>query len=249
MNHYSYRSNQTVSALMILVTCVVATQLDADEVRTRVEGVAHAKGVVLLQMTFPSRDELWNVRMDASRDGVDFYEAGIGLPRAYRLFKSISNDGRNTTVLVPAIAWFHTKRFFFDEPGNYWFRWGVTFRDQDKSRTILDQRDPDIRGVVVDQLVEVGEPLDADLRFIAGLADPALCRLMFGDGWFDQFTDTESERYANPDARAVKVIGWLLHATREDWIGDIMREAGPRGDIRKAADILFGVAKEFPESS
>lgn len=249
MNHQLCSSNRAISALVTLVTCAMTPQLHGNDVRTQVDGEAHAKGVVLLRVTFSSKGEVWSVRLDTSRDGEEFREAGIGLPRAYKLFRSIANDQKNTSVLVPAIAWFRTEGFFFDEPGTYWFRWGISFRNQEKPRTVPDQRDPNIEAVVVDQIVEVEPPTQADLDFIAGLGGRNLMRAMAGEDFFERQTGDAIEHVSDPEVRAVGVIGRLLYATREGWVGDIMRVAGPRGDARNAAEMLLNLAKEIPESS
>lgn len=249
MNYQWYRSSRAVSSLVMLVTCNITTQLHANDVYTGVDGDAHAMGVVLLRVTFPSRGEVWSVRLGTSRDGKEFREAGIGLPRAYQLFRSISYHEGTTTVLVPAIAWFRTGRFFFDEPGRYWFRWGIAFRDQDKPRTVRDQRDFDIEAVVVDQVVEVGVPTRADLDFISGLADEDLARYIFGADFFERQTGDAIQHIADPEVRAVGVIGRLLYATRGRSPETAIGLAGPKGDVGKAADSLITLAKEIPDSS
>ena len=249
MNHRRHKLIRTVTALVALVTYAWTTPLDANDVQARVDGRAHARGVVLLRLTFPSTGEVWRVRLDTSRDGEEFREAGIGLPRAYQLFRSIAYDDRNTSVLVPAIAWFRTGKFFFDEPGNYWFRWGISFRDEEKPRTVPDQRDPNIEAVVVDQLVSVDRATEADLNFIERLAEPDLTRAMFGADFFERLTGNAIEHYADPEVRAVKVIGQLLSVTREKTPGQAIAWYGPHGDIRKAAEMLLALARDIPESN
>lgn len=249
MNHQPYTLNQAMSILVTVATCGVTSQLQAEDVLTTVDGDARAKGVTLLRLTFPSRGEVWTVRLDTSGDGEEFREAGVGLPRAYNVFRSVAREEGSTTILVPVIAWFRTERFFFDEPGRYWFRWGIAFRDQDKPRTVRDQRDFDIEAVVVDQVVEVGVPTRADLHFISGLADEDLARYIFGADFFERQTGDAIQHVADPEVRAVGVIGRLLYATRGRSPETVMGLAGPKGDVGKAADSLVTLAKEIPDSS
>jgi len=84
----------------------------------------------------------------------------------------VSYNEEWTTVLIPVAAYFAASEamLFFQEPGEYWFRVEVDFRDVNKPRTVPDQRDADIEPVVVDQIVEVQPPTQADLEFISALA-------------------------------------------------------------------------------
>ncbi len=238
-------------AMCYLAPFLVASQGYSNDAPGKPTDTFHEKGIGVIRSVFPSKGEVWDISLKWSRDGETYYSANVGLPRPWRLFRSVSYSAERTTVLIPVAAFFATSEamLFFREPGKYWFRTEVDFRDVDKPRTVPDQRDASIEPVVVDQVFEVEPLTKEDLDFIAGLADPALMRAMFGEDFFEQLTGNAVEQYADPEVQAVKVIGRLLSATRDDWAGDIMRVAGPRGDIRKAAEMLLSLAKRFPESS
>jgi hypothetical protein len=208
-------------------------------------------GMTVVKATFPTRGEVWSVSLEWSRDGETFRPANVGLPRAWDLFRSVSYLDDQTTVLVPVAGFFATSEqmLFFQESGRYWFRIKVTFRDASKPRTAPDQRDPNIEPVVVERIVDVGPPLEADLDFIAGLAQPELIRAMFGEDFFTRKVPEAREYYADAEVRAVKVIARFLVATREKWVGDVVRTVPPNGDVQKAAHALLALARRFPKSS
>lgn len=128
----------TLLALLSTWTCSinVSTALDA---HANVGGDAHAKSIAVLRLTFPTRGEVWRIRLSTSRDGEEFHAAGFGLLGGRDLFRSVAYDGDRTTVLVPALGWYGTDASFFGGPGIHWFRWETSFRDQTKPRTVADQ--------------------------------------------------------------------------------------------------------------
>lgn len=209
----------------------------------------HAKGITVLRATFPSRGEVWRINLNTSQDGKEFHEAGIGLLGRPDVLTSVADHQGTTTILVPAAGWFGTYISFFGEPGPHWFRWDISFRDQDKPRTAPDQLDRSIEPISVEQMINVKAARREDLDFIAGLGDPDLMRAMVGGEFFDQRMDDADEYFTDREMRAVAVIAQLLLATREDWVGDVIRQAGPRGDVHKAAEMLLALAQELPESS
>ena len=123
---------------------ILAGDARAGEVQASIDGKACARGMVVLRVTFPSRGEVWRVALNSSINGEDFGEAGVGLLGTPDLFTSVTYHDGETTILVPAAGWFGSGVLYFDGPGTQWFRWTITFRDQDKARTEYDQRDYDI---------------------------------------------------------------------------------------------------------
>lgn len=222
---------------LLAVGCAGATGARslAGDVQVQVDGKAYAKGLLLLRVTLPLHGELGHVGLQYSRDRQDFQEAGIGLPRPWQLFRSASSNEQETTVLVPAVAQFQIGEFRFDEQGTHYLRWNVGIKG--------------LEGFNFEQVLELEPAHAVDLDFIAGLGDPDRARALFGADFFERQTGNAVQYYADSEVRAVKVIGRLLYATREDWVEDIMREAGPRGDVHKAADMLLSLGKRIPESS
>ncbi len=218
-----------------LFPIAVQAQLDA----TTTQSKLNTRAFNVVRATFPSEETVAGIGISFSRDGEQFESTNAGLPRPGRLFTSSATIDGTTTVLLAIVGSFQMGRsaFFFDSPGLYYFKWEIRFEDQNiPFRTIV-------------QKIEVANAVVADLDFISGLSEPALMRAMFGEDFFERQTGNAVRQYANPEARAVKVIGRLLYATGENWVGDNMREAGPLGDIHDAADMLLSLAKRFPESS
>lgn len=213
-------------------TCALGARSLAGDVQVQVDGRAHAKGLILLRATIPVHGELGDLQLRYSRDGDEFEEAGIGLPRPWRYFSSASSNEEETTVLVPMVARFQIGEFRFDEPGTYYLRWSVGIKD--------------VKGFNFDQVLEIQPPHAADLDFIEGLGEPALMRAMFGFDVFERQTGTAVEYYADPGVRALEVIGRLLYATRAR---DPLNVERPKGDAHQTADTLLKLAKGIPKSS
>ncbi len=226
-----------VTGITVLYVFPIAVQAQSEYNTPQAKLNARAFNVV--RVVFPTEGRVAGIGVSFSRDGELFESTNAGLPRPGRLFTSSATMDGTTTVLLAIVGSFQMGKssFFFDSPGLYYFKWEIRYED----RTIP------FRTIV--QNIEVSNAVSADLDFIFGLADPALMRAMFGEDFFERQTGNAVKQYADPEVRAVKVIGRLLYATRENWVGDSMREAGPRGDIHNAAEILLSLAKRFPESS
>lgn len=245
MKHTKHIVMFVMSSTLVLlaVSALVANTTDATN------ATAHRMGISVVHATFSSRGEVWNVSLKVSRDGETFGTANVGFPRPWQLFRSVSYNQDQTTVLIPVAAYFATneKMLLFQDSGRHWFRVEVNFRDASKPRNAPFQVDETIEPVVIEQILDVREALQADLNFIRGLADPDLIRAMFGQNFFErQDPETRVHYRNNPDVLAVAVIGKFLEATRES---DPTRVNLPRGDLRKAADLLWQLAQEIPESS
>lgn len=197
-----------------------------------------AKAANVISLQLQTRREISDFGLKVSLDGETYHNCSVGLPRAWRLFYSISQTEREVTITVPVVGGFSggLEEFLFREPGKYWFRWTVKYKDGSEAS-------------VFDQEVDVFESTASDMAFIERLADPKVCRLVYGPNWFEQHTSTEAEHYADPEPRAVKVIGRLLYATRDKTPASAMGTAGPQGDMVKAAQILLDLANEIPDSS
>ena len=200
------------------------------------EGSLYAKGFNILRVSFPTYGEVKTFSLKVSFDGETFHDTSAGLPRPWRLFRSINCEPERTTILVPVVACFGVKRFIFEATGTCWFHWKIDFQDED------------IESIEVTQIAEVRRPNRVDLDFIAGLGDPDLVRAMFGDDIFERLTGNTREQFESREVRAVKVIGQLLMATRADE-AEAVRPHGSIENAVKSADTLLALAKEFPESS
>ena len=200
--------------------------------------VLRAKSANVIRLHLQTRREVADFNLEVSLNGETYHNCSVGLPRAWQLFFSISQTARDATIVVPVVGGFSggVERFLFREPGRKWFRWTVIY---------LDESEPSL----IEQEVVVLESSDADIAFIEGLADPALCRLILGQRWYDEFMDPNLHRYTEIEPRAVKVIGRLLYATRGKTCEDAVRIAGPQGDRRDTANALLGLARDIPDSS
>lgn len=197
-----------------------------------------AKGFNVITVRVSTMHDISHFDLDVSFDGQTFRNCGVGLPRPERLFYTISRTGPNVTISVPVVGVLSggVERFLFREPGQNWFRWKIEYQDGSNPSTI-------------EQAVIVHDSRGADQAFVQRLADVPLCKLMFGDNWFDQFTETEANHYADPEVRAVKVIGNLLEATRDRTPGYAQGVVASKGDLKKAADVLWQLARDIPDSS
>jgi len=197
-----------------------------------------AKAANVISLQLQTRREISDFGLKISLDGETYHNCSVGLPRAWQLFYLISQTTRDVTITVPVVGGFSggVEEFLFIEPGEYWFRWRVKYENG-------------VEPTVVEQKVVVSESSDADLAFIKRLADPRVCRLVYGPDWFDRHTATQAEHYADPEPRAVKVIGRLLYATRDKTPAGAMGTAGPQGDMVDLGHALLEIAKEIPESS
>ena len=228
---------------------ILAGDARAGEVQASIDGKACARGMVVLRVTFPSRGEVWRVALNSSINGEDFGEAGVGLLGTPDLFTSVTYHDGETTILVPAAGWFGSGVLYFDGPGTQWFRWTITFRDQDKARTEYDQRDYDIEPLVVEQMVQVKPAQRVDLDFIARVGEVEVARTLFGRDPAEGRGDIEGERYGDAEVRAARVISVLLRATRADDPGSALSGRTSMDNVIEWAKTLAGLAKEFPESS
>lgn len=197
-----------------------------------------AKAANVIRLHLQTHRELSDFDLEVSLDGETYRNCSVGLPRAWQLFYSISQTAREATITVPIVGGFSggLEQFLFIEPGQYWFRWTVKYKDGAEAS-------------VFDQEVNVLASTASDMAFIERLADPKMCRLILGQKWYDQFIDPNREYYSELERRAVKVIGRLLYATRGKACEDAVRIAGPQGDRRATADALLGLARDIPDSS
>lgn len=206
-----------------------------------VDMVPHAKAPVVLKLSFPTWGDLSGASILFSEDGETFENTRAGLPRNWELFTSISDDGETTTVLILVVGRFNLSPdgFLFSEPGTYYLRWGVGFEDKE------------VKGLKVEQPVEVAPAREADLAFLDRLAEPKFLRHLFEKDLFDPSYDF-GKWVLSPDGRdyrALFVIAELLKLTRAKEPGDAV---GPRGSLEQAikwAEALNALAKELPESS
>ncbi|MCH8148377.1 MAG: hypothetical protein IH987_10345 [Planctomycetes bacterium] len=200
--------------------------------------VLRAKAANVISLQLQTRSEVSDFDLDVSLDGETYRNCTVGLPRAWQLFFTINQTARNVTITVPVVGAFggSAGRFLFREPGHYRFRWTVNYKDGSE------------RGVIEQEVVVLASS-DADLAFIEGLADPALCRLILGQRWYDEFMDPNVQHYSELEPRAVKVIGRLLYATRGKTPESAMGTASPQGDMVNTAKALLDLANEIPDSS
>ena len=76
-----------------------------------------------------------------------------------------------------------------------------------------------------------------------------MIRALFGADFFDRNTGNAIQHYADPEVRAVKVIGQLLSATRFDEFGDFVAQRRTAEAALAWADELWKLAQAVPDSS
>lgn len=202
------------------------------------ESVLRAKAFNVLSVTVPGTRTVSEFDLEFSFDGENYFDANVGLPRAWRLFYSIRYEEGATSIRVPIVAYFEggNERLLLREPERYWFRWRIEHTDGSEPTEIT-------------QDFRVLEATAADLEFLERLADPGVCRLLVRPDWFDEFTETERLHYADPEPRAVRVIGRLLSMTRAKSATSALATYAPKGDLQAGAAKLLIIAKDLPESS
>ena len=201
-----------------------------------VNGVVHAKGMLVLRCRFPGEGIVNAVGLSLSVDGENFEVAGVGLPRPWNVFWSAYSSGEVTTVLVPGAASFEPGR---EKPGTYYLRCSAAFEEEGVGPTKIVHK------------LTVAPPDPSDLGFLRRVSNAELLGTLFPGPPNDIQEAAGGNAFSSSysDLLAVAVIGELLKATRADEPGDVV---GPRGGLENAlkwADALFALAKEFPNSS
>ena len=230
----------TVSLLTLLGTRYLALAADAN---AEAVGPVHAKAWTLFKVSFPNQGEVKAVSLSVSTDGNNFRAAEAGLPNGWNLFKSMTYDVHQTTVLVSVVAdWSRgEERFLFDEAGIYWLRWGIAFEKED------------IAGMKIHQTLRVLAPCSADAKFLGRLSGLGFLRDLLGPEFFAGIPSDEFRAWATSangaDWRALIVIHELLEATRADDLGRVIRARGSIENALRWADVLLQLAKQVPESS
>ena len=222
----------------ILLASTIGPVCGAERV-VEAEAPVHAKELVVMRLSFAGRGEVNRVASAFSRDGETFEEAGIGLPRGWRLFTSIVYEEDTTTVLVPVVARFGTGDFLFEESGTYYLRWGVRFKNEQTS------------GISIDHTVKVGAPRACDVGFLSRLSDSLFLHQLFGRDLFANSPEEFREWVhsgAGADYRALIVIAELLKATREEWVGSAVEGRHSEDELRKWGEALFALARDIPDS-
>lgn len=226
------------------LVCMVGAIAGGNEQYATVDSNARAKAFNVLEVSFPTQDEIGKLSFKFSSDGVTFHLGEVGLPRPWQLFRSVGYAKEQATILVPAVAGFGfgDAAFLFEEPGTYYLQWSVGFKDKN------------LEDIEINQIIEVAPALEADLEFLARLADPNLLRHLFGEDFFDRQTETVREKMLSPsgaDYRALKVISQLLKATRAASLENVFlgHKLPKEEDKRRWGDALFQLAKEIPDSS
>ena len=214
----------------------------------------HAEGFNVLQASFPTQGEVWNVSIAFSLDGETFRSIGAGLPRQENLFRSVLYGDKETVVLVAVAGSYGMgeSAFVFQDPGRCQLRWRITLRDPDKPRTVPDQMDRSIEPLVIEQTVDVLPARAADVAFVERLSDPDILRRLLGEDFFDRQPEEYRERLLSSegrDQRALTVIAELLKATRELWAPDVVGDRSGEAGIRVWGDALRALVEDLPESS
>ena len=232
-----------LTAALVALLLVGSRVAPGQQPRADVQGTAHAKGIAVLRLLFPSKGDVSGVSLFLSVDGETYEDSQAGLLRGSPLFTSTSDDGRTTTIAVSLVGRFPygTYSFLFNEPGRYYLRWGVGLEDKD------------VGGFKIYQTIDVGRATQADLGCLSRVSDPEFLRHLFGKDALEGSPNEEFRKWVkSPDGadfRSLLVIAELLEATRANEPGDVV---GPRGGLENAlkwADALLALAKEFPDSS
>lgn len=189
---------------------------------------AHAKGIVVLRASFPSRGEVRSFGLEISQDGETFVNAKAGPTRGLRFSHRMVLGSHNTdqTVLVVTIVGrfdFTPEGFLFEREGIYDLRWDIAFKDRDG-------------GVLkIEQTVEVGAPTEADLQFLTRAGDRDFLADVLG---------VNPPEGGTTDLLALGLIAELLELAQDD--------PGEEGSLQGKlswADAMINLAREFPESS
>ena len=216
---------------------VIAAHPDA---HPTVEGTPHAKGVVLLRVTFPTSGEVTSVSLRMSRNREEFASVHTGVSRNSRCLYDVSYDGETTTVAAPVVGNFANDDayFLFKEPGTYSLRWGIGLGDGE------------VRGFKVYQEIKVERAQPADLAFISRVSAPEFFRRLVGEDVVARLTGQARDVVADPNRSEFRwsiVIRRLLEATqqREPLEGAHESEEA----FLRWASTMFDLAREFSESS
>lgn len=218
---------QGVAKAWIAVLLLAGGNLvDAQE--TRVVSEAHAKGIVVLRASFPSRGELHSFGLEISLDGKTFVNAKAGPTRGLRFsYRMVlgSHTTDQTVLVVPIVGrfGFTPEGFLFEREGIYHLRWDIAFTDRDVG---------DLR---IEQTVVVGAPTEADLQFLARAGDR---------GFQAEVLGLDPPERGTTDLLALGLISGVLEYAQDD-PGE---EGRFRGEL-SWADAMMDLAREFPESS
>jgi len=197
--------------------------------RTEVVSEAHAKGIVVLRASFPTRGELHSFAVEMSLDGESFADARVGPLRGLRLademVRGAGDSGAETTLVVPVVGRFDftPQGFLFSGAGVYELRWDIAFYDRE------------VGDLKIEQTVHVRPPREADLDFIASAGDRHFLKEVFG---------VEPPEGGTTDLLALAFIGELVrHA-----VDDPGEEGHVPVKLESAAPLML-VANEHSDSS
>jgi len=190
---------------------------------------SHAKGIVVLTTNFQSRGEVHSFGLKISREGKEFVDAMAGPTRGMRFSDALvrgGHEGENTVLVVPVVGSFDLapRGFLFENPGTYHLQWDIAFKDNKVAR------------LEIEQAVQVGPALPADLEFLRRVDAPSFMARAFG-----------AEPSGQPPAdllRALVVIAELLERAESHPIEGVQCDPG-----LPCADELLKLAVELPESS
>lgn len=223
MNRYVRLQTMTWIIPLLVHSAVPARGQETDLVSE-----AHAKGIVVLRASFPSRGELHSYGLEISMDGETFVDANVGPTRGLRFgYKMVrgSHETDPTILIVPVIGRFNftPQGFLFGTSGTYHLRWNISFKDRD------------FDGLKIEQTVDVEPATEADLDLLGRMGDRRFLADVLG---------LNPAQGATPDLLALGLIAELLEHAQDD--------PGEEGRVEgqpEWADPFMSLAKEYSESS
>lgn len=216
-----------LQTMIWIIPMLVHSAVLARGEETDVVSEAHAKGIVVLRASFPSRGELHSYGLEISMDGETFVDANVGPTRGLR-FGSImvrgSHETDSTILIVPVVGRFDftPQGFLFGSSGTYRLRWNIAFKDRN------------LGGLNIEQTVDVEPATETDLELLARMGD----RRFLADLGLNPPQD------GTLDLLALGLIAELLEHAQDD--------PGEEGRVEgkpEWADTFMSLAREYPESS
>lgn len=223
MNRYVRLQTITWITALLVHSAVPARGQETDVVSE-----AHAKGIVVLRASFPSRGELHSYGLEISMDGETFVDANVGPTRGLRFgYKMVrgSHETDPMILVVPVIGRFDftPQGFLFGTSGTYHLRWNIAFKDRD------------VDGLRIEQTVDVEPATEADLDLLARMGDRRFLADVLG---------LNPPQGGTPELLALGLIAELLEHAQDD--------PGEEGRVEgkpEWAESFMSLAKEYPESS
>ena len=236
------RRSWWLASLTVAIAGTCASGIEASAPHTSVDGGAHAKGIAVARVRFPTRGEITGVGLALSNDGINFQPFGTDVygRQNMPLYAATHRDGESSVCVPVVFGRFQDGLWVFDDPGTYHVRWSVDFAGQG------------IEGCKAIAAVDLEEARQADVDFLERLREPALVQALHGESLFGHLDEEARAVLLGPDGvdtLALSIIQQLLNATRADDPADVVRSRGSGENALRWAQALGELAEDLPESS